>query len=149
MLYRIFGCDSHLAYIKDLNMFFFSTSSCASHIAALRCSLPFSISRHRLDSIKKYINGILFNWYKCIAVSYGIIPMWPGTYDYMNSSVINFNFCRFSPIQSFFMGIATLGPAQILQSIMGTPTWLNILIMISVCTIYTSIVSWSVIVCFI
>ena len=42
--------------------------------------------------------------------------------------------------QSLFMGIATIGPAQMLQSIIGTPTWLNILIMLSVCTIYTSVV---------
>ena len=42
--------------------------------------------------------------------------------------------------QSVVVGLATIGPAQMLQSIVHTPTWMNILIIISVCTIYTSVV---------
>ena len=39
-----------------------------------------------------------------------------------------------------YSGITALGPAHALKSVSGVPVWINILVIMIICTIYTSIV---------
>ena len=39
-----------------------------------------------------------------------------------------------------YSGITALGPAHALKSVSGVPVWINILVIMTICTIYTSIV---------
>ena len=42
--------------------------------------------------------------------------------------------------QMLYSGITALGPAHALKSVSGVPVWINILVIMTICTIYTSIV---------
>ena len=40
-----------------------------------------------------------------------------------------------------YMGVATFGPATALESVTGVTYWIHIVIIITICTLYTAIVS--------
>ena len=43
-------------------------------------------------------------------------------------------------LQTIAMGVATFGPATALESVTGVTYWVHIIIIIAICTVYTSIV---------
>ena len=43
-------------------------------------------------------------------------------------------------MQIMYMGVATFGPATALESVTGVTYWVHIIIIIAICTVYTSIV---------
>ena len=46
-----------------------------------------------------------------------------------------------SHYQVVYMGVTTFGPAAAIESVIGVPTYINTLLIMGVCTLYTAIVS--------